>query len=428
MVMELLRLSCEQAPDPEDGVRRTRHLIVRNTLPQLRSTCLVTIMQLLRPIAEWRPSESVVRIRVGDIESDWLLLPLDTEQNIARLLSLEITCAWVSEAREINPELVTNALSRCGRYPSIAHGGATRYGLIAESNSFRIDSPWFELLEQKLPEGWFYLIQPSALAPEADWLQYLPPEYYDDLILANSEEWVDQYVRNELGQSLDGQAVYKNSFDREVHVAKNSLKAYSGSPLIVGFDFARAPAAVVCQVDATGRMLVLAEAARENMGVEKFTNEVLMPLLASERFHRCPCFIIGDPSGAQRSQIGEESVFDALRRIGFNAYPAVTNRIEPRIRAVEKFLLQRRSNGAAMVIDPSCVQLIEAFLWKYRYKIRKDGMLENIPDKIRPWADLSDALQYAALGTARSTMARAMASIRNSNTVVPARMPTGAWT
>lgn len=428
MICELLRLACEQEPDPDDGIRRTRMLVVRNTMPQLKTTCLVSIMQFLRPIAEWRPSESTVRIRFGDVESDWLLLPLDSEQNIQRLLSLELTFAWVSEAREVDPELVKNALSRCGRFPSRTKGGATRYGLIAESNSFRTDSPWYELLEDNLPDNWEYFVQPSALDPKADWLQYLPPDYYIDLIESNSPEWVEQYVENKYGESLDGQAVYKHSFNREFHVAKNSLQPIPTVPIVVGMDFARWPAAVFCQVDARGRLLILAELEHENLGVEAFTSEYVMPLLAADRFRACPHYVVGDPSGVSRSQIGEESVFDALRRLGLPAYPAMTNQIQPRLRAVEKFLLQQRDGGPALLIDPSCHILIQGFQSKYRYKKRTDGQIDDTkPDKQRPWADVHDALQYACLGTSRAIRTRAINRAMRRE-YASEKIPVGAWT
>lgn len=401
-------------------------LIVRNTLPQLKQTCLASILAFLRPICTWHPSESLVKIRFGTVESDWLLLPLDTEQNVQRLLSLELTYAWVSEAREVDPELVKHALSRCGRYPSIANGGATRYGLIAESNSFRTDSPWYELLEEQLPNTWQYFVQPGAREATADWLQFLPSAYYNDLIESNTPEWTDQYVDNHYGESLDGQAVFKNSFIKDFHVSPVALTPTPLLPLIVGMDFARWPAAVFCQIDARGRLLIFAELEQENLGVEAFTREYVLPLLASERFRSCPHYIVGDPSGIARAQIGEESVFDALKRIGLPAYPAMTNNIAPRLRGVEKFLLQQRDGKAALLIDPECHILIQGFMHKYRFKKRTTGVIDDTkPDKVRPWADVHDALQYACLGTSSAIRMRAV----NRMTVRQEKaIPAGAWT
>ena len=427
MLMELLRIACQQQPGP-DGIRRTRMLVSRNTLPQLRTTCLVSILQQLRGLAQWVSHSNTVKFRFGNVDSEWLMVPLDSPENIQRLLSLELTYAWMSEVREMDPQLVRDAYSRTGRYPSIENGGCTRYGLIAESNSFRIDSPWFPLLEEERPKNWDYIVQPSALSPQADWLQYLPPDYYTDLIESNTPEWVEQYIENKYGESLDGQAVYKASFNADIHVAKETIAHYPGSPLLIGCDFARWPAAVICQIDATGRMLVLAEVERENVGIEMFARENLLPLLASARFHRCPSFLVGDPAGRQRSQIGEQSVFDALKACGFQAHPAVTNNIAPRLRAVEKFLIQSRNGKPAMLIDPSCRRLIEGFKWKYRFRKTKSGNMESIPEKVRPWADVHDALQYACLGTARTTMVRALQMLGGTNGQAQPRIRPAAWT
>lgn len=428
MVCELLRRAAEQAPQ-DDGMRRTKFVITRNTYAQLKSTALATIEQLFRPIMRFKTSDSTVQIRFGDIESDWILIPLDTSQNIERLLSLELTGAWASELRELDPKLITEDLfSRCGRYPSKAVGGPTWHGLIAESNSFRMDSPWYDLLENNRPSNWDYFVQPGARDAECDWRDFLVDGYYENMIEGNSPEWVAQYVDNEYGPSLDGEAVFKNSFRKDFHVASGPLQPIPAMPLIIGCDFARWPAAVFCQIDARGRFLVFAELERENCGIETFARENIFPLLATQRFRSCPVFVVGDPSGAARSQIGEESVFDALRRMGVPAYPATTNRIEPRLRSVEKYLIQQRDGKAAFLVDPECKLLIEGFQSRYRYRRKKTGEVEDTPDKVRPWADIHDALQYACLGTAKGLYNYAVNKFRPPDWNKQASVSSAAWT
>ena len=186
-------------------------------------------------------------------------------------------------------------------------------------------------------------------------------------------------------------------------------------------DFARHPAAVICQVDNIGRLLVLKELERENCGIEKFVNEDLMPELNTHRFHSFASFVVGDPAGQAKGQIGEESVFQVMKRLGFSAVPASTNLIPPRIRAVEKFLIQQRNGGPALLIDKGeCPKLILGFQSRYRYKLRKDGSSEDKPDKERPWADLHDAMQYACLGTAQNLLGRVMSRQSRSPAPVPA--------
>ena len=135
----------------------------------------------------------------------------------------------------------------------------------------------------------------------------------------------------------------------------------------------------------------------------------------------------GDPSGVARSQIGEESVFAALKRLGLSAQPAQTNNIEPRLRAVEKWLLQQRDGGAALLISPHCTQLITALRSRYRYARQKgSGVLQPIPDKGHPWSDLADAFQYAVLGHSGTILGRLIRTRRDN---APSRPRSSAgWT
>jgi hypothetical protein len=396
-----------------DGIRRSKMVIVRNTLSQLKNTCLVSIQQLLRPIVTWKVSESLIQIRMPGIESDWLLLPLDTEANVQRLLSLELTMAWCSEFREIPPEVVEAVLSRCGRYPSRAMLKPEQadywYGLIMETNSFSEDSQWYEQLEVDLPENWAYFVQPGAFDQGAENIENLAPSYYQDLLASNSEEWAEQYVHNRITPSLSGTAVFRNTFETDFHVADEPVVPVPGMPLIMGTDTGRNPAMIICQLDNRGRLLVLKELYSDNMGMENFLDLYVTPELATDKFRRLNGYMVLDPAGRQRSQIGEESVVDCVRRHGYEAVLAMTNNIDPRIRSVEKFLSGQRDGGPAMLIDPEgCPSLILSLQARYRYKKKMNGEYEEKPEKLHPWSDLCDALQYSCLGTASGLRGRAL--------------------
>ena len=149
-------------------------------------------------------------------------------------------------------------------------------------------------------------------------------------------------------------------------------------------------------------------------------------MLARPEFQRLPVGVVGDPSGIARSQIGEESVFQALKRLGLSAQPAQTNDIDPRLRAVEKWLLQQRDGTAALLISPTCTTLLRALRSKYRYARKKDGELHPVPEKTHPWSDIADALQYGCLGFSGNIMAR-LVRVRRDNR--PKAPPTsGGWT
>jgi hypothetical protein len=431
MVMELLRRSLQQAPDPKDGIRRTRWVIVRNTMPQLKTTSMKTISELLRGIAQYRAQDHSFDLKFGDVESEWIMLPLDTPENVQRLLSLDLTGGWLSELRELPPQILLDVLSRCGRYPSMMNGGPSWYGVIGETNSFSEDSPWNKILEEKdlmgkpLPSTWGYWVQPGAREAYAENKGNLVPGYYEDLIESNSPDWVAQYIDNMITPSLSGEAVFRASFNTRFHVAGSDLLPIPGTILVIGMDFGRNPAAVITQTDPRGRLVCLDELIESGMGVEQFITTKLRPLLSQPKYSRLPVGIVGDPSGVARGQIGEESVFGMLKRLGMSSQPAQTNNIEPRLRAVEKWLLQQRDGGAAFLISPHCHTLIRAMQSRYRYARTKGGILQPVPDKGHPWSDIADALQYAVLGHSGTVLAK-LVRVRRDNS--PRKVSSKGWT
>jgi len=414
-------------PKQADGIRRSRFVIARPTLQQIKTTVLKDIEFWLGAVARFKVSESKIEIRTDDVESDWYLIPLESVEDQRRLLSMQLTGVYFNEFREIPFELVSAAVGRVGRFPAEAHGGCTWCGIIADSNPPGVDSAYYKFLVENPPAGLHFTHQPSALSPEADWRHLLRAGYYENMMSGHADDWVDIHVHSKWGETKSGQAVYKHSFKKEFHVSKNPLLVDRSRPLIIGMDFARWPAAVLCQLDNVGRLLVFQELEMENTGAEKFLITKLLPMLSTARFAGASGYVIGDPSGVARSSIGEESVFSMLnKRMNIPAYPAMTNLIDPRLRAVEKFLLQQRDGGPALLIDPvGCPLLIRGFIYEYRYKTRTDGSQDDTPDKTnRPFPDLHDALQYAALGTASSIRSRVFKKTpTKSHSITP-----GSWT
>ena len=132
-----------------DGVRRTRFAIVRQTLQQLRMTVLLDILSWLRPIASYKVSDQLITIQFRDIYSEWYLIPLEDEDDQKRLLSMQLTGAFLSEAIEMDVDLVDAIAGRCGRFPSAADGGCTWFGLIGDTNAPVIGSAWYEMFEDE---------------------------------------------------------------------------------------------------------------------------------------------------------------------------------------------------------------------------------------------------------------------------------------
>ena len=412
MVMEIMRRA-QETPWGPDGIRRSRAVAVRNTLQQLKTTNLITVQEWIRPIMTFKVSDATIQIRFTPkdghpVECDLLLLPLDTPENVQRLLSLELTFAWVSEFRELPLPIVQAVFSRCGRYPSRSNVDSYWYGLFGETNSFSSDSDWYEFLELEKPGNVDYFVQPGAFDPGAENRQHLPPRYYEDLMEANSKSWVDQYIHNKIGPSLSGQAVYAKSFDSEFHTV-TELIPNTGRPIVIGLDVGRNPAAVCGQIDARGRMCVYSSIYAENVGIELFLAEHLRPHLI-ERFPGTAQFWIAvDPAARARSQIGEESVQEAIKRMGFSVVLASTNNIAPRLRSVERYLGMQVAGGAGLLIDHGWnLMLIRGFQHDYRYTRDRKGTLGEVPEKKHPASDIADAMQYLCLSAGSNVLARAI--------------------
>lgn len=422
--VEMLRRA-QETPPSSDGVRRSRGLIVRNTLQQLKSTCLVTWMEWFRPISSYKVSDATIQVRFTGsdgipVESDILLLPLDTEENVQRLLSLELTFAWISECSEVPIEMFHAAFSRCGRYPSRANLADYYYACWGETNSFSEDSPYYDYLELDRPSNVGYFVQPGAFEPNAEGRENLPPRYYEDLLESNGDTWVDRYLHNKIVASLSGQAVFAQTF-RSEDMVKDELIWTPVRPVVLGMDTGRHPAFVAGQLDARGRLLVLASDFGENMGLELFLTTKVKPRLA-ELFPDGMFFVSMDPAGRQRSQIGEESVQDACRRLGFSTVLASTNSVAPRLRAVERYMSLYLDGGPGLLIDRRHNrELIRALQHDYRYKRKKDGVLEEVPDKQHPASDLC---LHVATRTATRRGVLPLGEVRVGDAV---RGPTGAW-
>lgn len=396
-LMEILRRSCEQAKGP-DGYRRTRWAIVRQTLQQIKQTVLKEFYTWAEPITTFKVSDNTIYLAFDDVRSEIHLIPLDDEQDQRRLLSLQLTGAWVNECPEIDPAIIPSLCGRLGRYPSSAQGGPSWHGLIMDGNFPNEGGEWHELLEKNLPPDFQLFKQPGGRTPEAENIANLPGgyEYYERLARGQSPEWVKRYVDAQYGNDPSGMAVFRESYTHEFH-SFPSLSPIPGRPIIVGQDFGRDPWSIICQLDHRGRLLVLEEVDGTDVGLELHLKLNLRPRLYDNRYSGLPVAVVGDPSGVAKSSLYEETSFDMLKREGFVAFPAPTNDLDPRIRAIEAFLMQQMGGKPMFLIDRErCPKLIQGLRGGYRFSKMKGGQRKPTPDK-NDYSHPMDALQYAAL-------------------------------
>jgi hypothetical protein len=139
--------------------------------------------------------------------------------------------------------------------------------------------------------------------------------------------------------------------------------------------------------------------------------------------------MLGDPAGAAKSTITEETSFDSLRRMGFPAFPAPTNDIDPRIRAVETWLMKQFDGKGAVVIDRKrCPTLVRALSGGYRYGRTRAGDRKPKPNKTHPYSDIVDAFQYVCLTTLGKMTQLVTRHIMRAPKGKKPKLPAGGWT
>lgn len=379
---KLIYMAALQAPSPRDGIRRSRAVVVRNTMPQLRDTTLTSWNYWFKDgqAGSWRASESKFVLKYDDVECEVLFRPLDTADDVARVLSLEVTFAIIDEFVQIDKTIIEALSARCGRYPPQIDGGATNWGMWGSSNPGNEDSWWYDKLEEpdNRPSNWTYFKQPSGFSRFAENLDNLPGRaaYYTSLADGKSDHWVKQFIEVEWGYSLDGTPVLK-TFQPLIHVNKRPVLFNPHLPLVAGYDPGLGGSALIFgQMDLNGRLLVTSELVQEGYGTDRLCKERLTPHLRMKYPELREFIIAPDPAANGRKDSDEKSSVDTLKKNKFVVkFPNgdMNNRLEPRIQAIENFTTRITPAGPALVIDPSCKVLIRALTTGWRYRAKRAG-------------------------------------------------------
>lgn len=399
-ILHALKNAMEQAPD-RDGIRRSRHVVVRNTMPQLKLTTIKSFLDWIPHgvLGKWISSDKTYYMRFNDVEAEVIFLALDDKDDVAKLLSLETTTAWFNEFREIDQDIFEGMTKRIGRYPSKKGGpGPTYKCIIADSNMPAVDTWLYNMAERLIDNNWAVFKQPGGRDPLAENVENLPPGYYDPTGL--SDEYVRVMIDAQYGTSQAGLPVYRHTFVKSFHVSTAPLKTIhsDNTPIVVGLDAGLTPAAVIGQQLPTGRVCILSEVvtpADEKMGMERFLRDRLLPHLKNKYPGAKPLVIV-DPAAAQRSQPTEETVFQIVTKAGLKCRLASTNKTELRISAVESLLGRSVNGGAGFLIDGGAAPvLVKGFEHAYRYDKKKDDEPTEKPAKNFA-SHVHDACQYLA--------------------------------
>lgn len=432
-VLEIIRRSMLQPISP-DGKRRTRWAVIRNSYPELKTTTLKTWGDWIPPQYGRLTMDSPIRhhVQTNDIDMEILFIALDREEDVRKLLSLELTGAWVNEAREVPKAIIDALTGRVGRYPSKAMGGALWSGIIMDTNPPDDQSWWYRLAEEETPEGWRFFRQPGGDTPLAENIQNLPAGYYKRLMPGKDEDWIKIYVKGEYGYLVEGKPVFPMYRD-SVHASPTILTPMPGLPILIGADFGLTPAAIFGQKLADGRWNIIDELITDNCGVIRFSelinryatanfpdHAVILPDdFINSKIHPIEGF--GDPAGNQRSASDERTALDIMKEYTLWPWkPAPTNDFTMRREVVVATLNRMVDGRPGILISPKCKTLRKGFSSGYHYRFLRSGAGSGIQVHETPakneYSHPHDALQYLLLGGGEHNSVLHKERKRNRNT------------
>jgi hypothetical protein len=443
-VGKLFKAAGLQAPDRR-GVRRSRWAVVRDSYPNLQETTIRTWLEwfpehIYGQMRKSRPLQHMIRCNgpLDDndgqttIEMEVIFLALADEEDRQKLLSLELTGAWVNEAREIRKPIIDDLIGRVmqARFPPMRDGGATWAGVFMDTNA-PSETHWLPQMMGEVPipedvsdddrsalvkpKNWVYYIQPGALLEvkdEAGRSQFVPNskaenihnlrgghKAYLDGIGGKPRSWIRVNFCNKLGESVSGKPVWPN-FDREKHVAAKDIPVDPNFILHVGIDSTgRSPAAVFAQV-IHNRWHICGELVVRDVNCETFAPMVRRKIADLLRpcgltIDRMTIVFYRDPH-SQRSDIDDQTVDSVFAKHGIRLLAAPGgNTIEHRLTTAEVIIDTFR-----VVVSPCCRMLIAACDGAYRYRrLQVAGREEYTPEPEKnPASNIADALQYLFLG------------------------------
>jgi hypothetical protein len=456
-LMDRLYIAAKQEPNPRDGVRRTKHAIVRDTYRNLEKTTIPSWHGWVPPsMGHWVggsggvPAVHTLEFKMPDqttVHTIMEFVGLGDNKIEVVLPGWEGTTAYLNEIDKLSEDVITYLRGRVGRYPkvdaAVGFKGATRPGIDADFNAPDTDHWLYDMLVEnpmtlegakalgidlggRAPLEFF--VQPPAMIrtpdgrysinPKAENLANLPPGYYERQILGQPDWYIRRMILNQWGASRDGEPVFPE-YDDAVHLANYDLRPVPGLPLLLGADAGLQGAILICQRLPTGTWLILDEIIAPETGMGAVRMGELLNRVLGEDYrdwvHMRPRYNVaisveqlrvrdlpirgwGDPAGAARSQEDDDKswmkTLSAVTHIPWQ--PAPTNNLTPRLEVVRGGLV--RKDG--ILVSRRCRVLRHGFNSGYRIKrIEKGGShhYANVPEKNR-YSAPHDALQYVMLG------------------------------
>lgn len=445
-------------PVQSDGYRKSRYAVIRNTGPELKSTTIKTFEGIFPAGPHGRVIYSApitYRIKfpprngMPGLDCEVIFLALDNVQDIRKLLSLELTGAFINESREIVAPVVDALIGRISRYPSVEDGGCWQPQVIADTNAPDEDSWWFDRFEnntmpqkivlpngneidltnklfkqppavlelkeiggdrfESLEPGFEYIYEKQevihaagkwwGINPQAENLANLDPAYYARQLVGAELKYIQVMLQAKYGFFQIGKPVVPE-FNHDLQVQDIPILKDRG--LKIGIDIGGGtlqPAAIIGQRHDRGNWLAHSECIGTDMGVDNFVR--VLKLHVTEMYPGMEIeSVILDPAAEQRDQLFEQKISEYLRAEGFPARVAPTNDWRVRRQAIADPCSRLIDGKPGLLVHPRCKKLINGLKGKWDFKKLQTSGVEafsETPSK-NEYSHPCEALGYKLLG------------------------------
>jgi phage terminase large subunit len=226
----------------------------------------------------------------------------------------------------------------------------------------------------------------------------LPPGYLGDLLAMNTDSEIARIVDGHFGFTQEGTPVYPQ-FKIARNVRDDTFRP--SESIIRGWDFGFHHPAVTwhqlwrCRVRRLHWSIHHEMDAEEIEGMEFIQSGLVESSVCFPRFSRWMFLDAGDRAGAQVSDKGPGPI---IRAAGPPWFLRIKHRpcpIEPGLDLIRRFLVTDCICGLpALVVDSTCVNVIEGFMGGYHYPKNYKGSKEEVPFKDRYFDDFMDSIRY----------------------------------
>ncbi len=417
---KILHLMTLQKPN-KNKIRLTRWVCVRNTYSELFSTSIKDWLEINGHLGIFKeggakPPCHYLDFKLPDntkVKAEMIFLSFDRPQDTKKAKGLQLTGVWLNEMSQLPKSAIDMLDLRHGRFPSRRLDvNCSWHGMIGDTNSFDTDHWLFKIFDD-VPEDWATFSQPGGVIkvnekwienPYAENLSNLPKDYYKRGQQGKSDAWIKLNLANEYGFVSDGLPVHPQYQD-SVHCIDIDFIPNINKPIILGADFGRTPAVMMMQETIAGGYIVFDEFVSIDMSAAIFAPELYKYI--NHHYSGYKLIGYGDPSGEQKGQATEKTVFKVFNAAGIPLKPThPSNDITHRRTAVALPLTQLCIDGKPrIIILPKAKTLRKGLAGGFCFKriqIGGEEKYHNQPDKNK-YSHIVEAFEYAMVGMGEGT-------------------------